>query len=337
MCNNKRHVSLIVLCFIVLAVILCSGTACQRKKQAGLPEKIIIAHTTSVSDALMYIAFTKGYLAEEGLDAIPQRHTSGKLALQSVLEGKADLASAADTPIMFAAMNGKEMSILATIETSGKNECILARQDRGIMKPSDLKGKRIGLTRGTAGDFFGESFLVANDINRKQVTIVNMIPDEMSAALSTGRVDAVSIWNPFLLKMKKESGPKARIFCDETVYAETFNVVAGRDFVGQHPEAVRRVLRALVRAETFASERPEEARRLVAEFIKADKAILDEVWNIFNFHVTLDQLLLMNLEDQSKWAMKQRLAKRKDMPNYLDFIYVDGLQAVKPNAVRIIR
>jgi ABC-type nitrate/sulfonate/bicarbonate transport system substrate-binding protein len=337
MCDNKRHVFLIALCFIALAVILCSGTGCEPEKQTGLPEKIIIAYTTSVSDALVHIAFTKNYFAEEGLDAIPQRHATGKLALQSVLEGKADLASAADTPIMFAAMNGKKMSILATIETSDKNECILVRQDRGIMKPSDLKGKRIGLTRGTAGDFFGESFLAAEDINRKQVTIVNMSPDEMSAALGTGRVDAVSIWNPFLIQLKKESGAKARIFCDETVYTETLNIVAGRDFVGQHPEAVRRVLRALVRAETFASERPEEARRLVAEFIKADKAILDEVWNIFNFHVTLDQSLLMSLEDQSKWAMKQRLTKHTDMPNYLDFIYVEGLRAVKPGAVRIIR
>ena len=96
-------------------------------------------------------------------------------------------------------------------------------------------------------------------------------------------------------------------------------------------------MRALLKAETFVQQHPEESRRLVAEFIKTDKVVLDETWDIFTFRVTLDQALLVDLEDQTRWAMKYRLTARKDMPNYLDFIYVDGLQAVKPEAVRIIR
>ena len=81
----------------------------------------------------------------------------------------------------------------------------------------------------------------------------------------------------------------------------------------------------------------EESRRLVAEFIKADKAYLDEIWGLYDYRVTLDQALLVNLEEQTRWVMKYRLTASNDMPNYLDFIYVDGLQAVKPEAVRIIR
>jgi NitT/TauT family transport system substrate-binding protein len=65
--------------------------------------------------------------------------------------------------------------------------------------------------------------------------------------------------------------------------------------------------------------------------------VLDETWGIFNFQVTLDQALLVNLEEQSRWIIKNRLAMSQDMPNYLDFIYCDGLGAVKPAAVRIIR
>jgi hypothetical protein len=84
-------------------------------------------------------------------------------------------------------------------------------------------------------------------------------------------------------------------------------------------------------------QHPEESRRLVAEFIKTDKVVLDETWDIFTFRVTLDQALLVDFEDQTRWAIKHRLVARKDMPNYLDFIYWDGLQTVKPAAVRIIR
>jgi NitT/TauT family transport system substrate-binding protein len=53
--------------------------------------------------------------------------------------------------------------------------------------------------------------------------------------------------------------------------------------------------------------------------------------------VTLDQVLLVDLEDQTRWLLKGGLTVRKDMPNYLDFIYTEGLLAVKPEAVRILR
>lgn len=102
------------------------------------------------------------------------------------------------------------------------------------------------------------------------------------------------------------------------------------------PEAIKKVLRALIKAETFARLHPEESRRLVAGFIKIDKAILDEIWDIFTLRVTLDQALLVDFEDQTRWLIKYQMTARRDMPNYLDFIYSDDLQAVKPEAVRII-
>ena len=325
-----------ILILTAIAVIALTVNACQPEKQAGPPEKVTIAYSTSFSAVLVHIAFTKGYFGEEGLDATPQPHASGKEALQSVLEGKADLATVADTPIMFAIMNGKKISTLAVIQTTN-NEAIVARRDRGIAKPSDLKGKKIGLTLGTAGDFFADSFLLAHGIDRKHVKIIDLKPDEMAAALGVGKVDAVSAWNPTLIQLKKELGNQGIIFFGESLYTEIFCVVAGQEYVKKNPAAIKKVLRALLQAETFVQQHPEESLRLVSEFIKTDKALLDETWDDFTFRVALDQALLVDLEEQTRWAIKHRLTVRRDMPNYLDFIYVDGLQAVKPAAVRIVR
>ena len=159
----------------------------------------------------------------------------------------------------------------------------------------------------------------------------------MVAALVTGKVDAVSIWNPTVIQLKKKLGSKGIIFFGESLYTENFCVVAGQEYIKKNPAVIKKVLRALIKAETFVREHPEESRRLVAEFLKTDKVILDETWDIFTFRVALDQALLVNLEDQTRWAIKHQLAARRDMPNYLDFIYMDGLLAVKPEAVRIIR
>jgi len=326
-----------ILILTVIAVIALTVKACQPEKQAGPPEKVTIAYSTASNAILMYIAFAKDYFAQEGLDATPQPHAFGKPALQSVIEGKADIATVGDTPIVFAVISGKKITTLAMIQTSNRNEAIVARRDQGIAKPSDLKGKKIGLTLGTTVDFFADSFLLAHGIDRKHVKIIDLKPDEMAAALRTGKVDAVSTWNPTLIQLKKKLGSKGIIFFGESLYTEIICVVAGQEYVKKNPAVIKKVLRALLKAETFVQQHPEESRRLVAEFIKTDKIVLDETWDDFTFLVALDQALLVDLEEQTRWAIKHRLTVRRDMPNYLDFISVDGLQTVKPEAVRIVR
>jgi sulfonate transport system substrate-binding protein len=328
--------SVFILPLLFLSLIFC--TSCEKQpKVSGPPEKITIAYSTAANAILVYIAFARGYFVEEGLDATPQPHPFGKLALNAVIEGKADLATAADTPIVFAIMNGKRIETLAVIQTSNRDEAIVARQDRGIAKPADLKGKKIGVPLGTSADFFTDVFLLAHDIDREKVKIIDMKPDEMAAALGTGRVDAVSTFNPTLNLLNKELGNKGTVFFGESIYTEKICLAAMLVFVKKHPETVKKALRALVRAETFVQLNPEEARLIVAGFIKVDKALIDEIWPIFTTRVKLDQALLVDLEDQTRWVLKKGLTARKDMPNYLDFIYVDGLLAVKPEAVSILR
>jgi ABC-type nitrate/sulfonate/bicarbonate transport system substrate-binding protein len=338
MCNPKAHSGFAVFMLVFLALIVCLGSGCsQRKKQPGPPEKITVAYATSFEAVLVHVAFAQGYFAEEGLDATPQAHVFGKLALDSVVEGKADVATAGDTPVMFAVMAGKKIAILASIETSNKSTAIVTRRDRGINTPSDLKGKRVGVTLGTTGDFFLHVFLTAHDINGRQVRIIELEPDEMAAAMNGGTIDAAATWNPVVTQLQNDLGSSGRIFYGEALYTETFCAVARRDFVRERPEAVKKFLRALVKAETFVGKHPKEARRLAAEFAKTDKSILDRIWGGYNFRVTLDQALVVDLEDQTGWAMKHRLTSGSVVPNWMDFIYADGLQAVKPKTITIIR
>jgi ABC-type nitrate/sulfonate/bicarbonate transport system substrate-binding protein len=321
-----------------LGVIAVTMSGCKpTQQQPGPREKITIAYSTASNAILVYIAFAKGYFAEEGLDAVPQPHAFGKLALNAVIEGKADLATVADTPIVFAVMNGKKITTLAVIQTSNRDNAIVARKDRGIAKPADLKGKKIGVPLGTSADFFLYSILLAHDVKRGQVTLVDMKPDKMAAALDQGKVDAVSTFNPTIKQLERQLGKHGIVFFGESLYTETFCIAAMQEYARKNPEAVKKILRALLKAETFVQRHDREARVLVAEFIKLNKADLDEIWHIFTFRVTLDQALLVNFEDQTRWVLKNRLAPRKTMPNYLDCIYADGLYSVKPEAVRIVR
>ena len=163
--SSSRSRSPVVI-FVAIAVIAWSVIGCKPPdKQAGPRKKITFAHTNSPNVALVHIAFAKGFFAEEGLDATPQPHAFGKLALDAVNEGKADFATPGDTPFVYSVMNGRKITALAVIETSNRNQGIIARKDRGIATPSDFLGKRVGFTPGSTSDYFLSSFLLYHGIS----------------------------------------------------------------------------------------------------------------------------------------------------------------------------
>jgi ABC-type nitrate/sulfonate/bicarbonate transport system substrate-binding protein len=103
-----RRFTIFVLTAITFLALTITG--CQPQKPADLPQKVTIDHSTAGNAILMNLAFAQDYFREEGLDAKHQTHAFGKPALQSVIDGKADLATTADTPIRLAVIGGDEIS-----------------------------------------------------------------------------------------------------------------------------------------------------------------------------------------------------------------------------------
>lgn len=298
-------------------------------------EKVAIAAFKGLFAGPIYIAFVNGYFENEGLEATITQHKSGKATLNSLIEGKVDLATVAETPLMHASLKREKIYIVATFVSSKRNLAIIAKS-KTLTTISALKGKKIGVTLGTNGDFFMDTLIISHGIRRNQVEIVNLNPDEMVNALMMGKVDAVSTWNPHVLRLRKESDVKGIISFGEGLYTGTFNIGAMQDFVNKNPEIIKKFLRAMIKAEDFIRENPDESCKIIADSIKADKALLNELWKDYKFLVTLDQTLLINMENQARWAVINKLTDKTEVPNYLNFIYFDGLEAVKPEAVTII-
>lgn len=307
-------------------------------KPAGPPEKVTIAYSATIDPVLAIVAQMRGYYREEGLEATARLHTYGKLALQDVLEGKADFATVAETPVMFAIMKGEEIAVIATIQVTSQNNAVIARKDRGISTFGDLRGRRIAATLGTTSDYFLDAILAAQGISRKDVTVLNLNAEEIPEALERDDIDAASTFHPYIVFAQKKLGGNGITFYDKDIYTWTYNIAAKQESIRRNPEKVKKMLRALIKAEEFVNRQPAEAQQIVADFSGVEIAIVREVWAGSDFAVTLDQSLLLALEDESKWAIEDRLTGgRAKIPNYLDFIYLEGLQSVKPKAVNILR
>ena len=328
--------------FVLMVIVAVMG--CQKSSAPGTEQrdseprqKITVAYTVQPQSTLIHVAVAKGYFVDEGLEVQSLMHTFGKASLQSLLDHKADFAAVAETPVMFNILKGEKIFVIANIEATTTNNAIVARKDAGISASGDLKGKRIGFTPGTTSEFFLDSMLTAIGLTRQRIQAVAMKPEEMQEAIMTKKVDAVCTWNYPLTQIKRQLGPDGTIFFDREIYTETYNVAAQQDFVQKNPETVKRFLRALIKAESFVAKNPDEAQTIMSSATKIEKDLVREVWSVFDYHVVLDQRLLITLEDETRWAMKNKLTDQTIMPDYRNYIHVESLKAVKPEAVKLGR
>lgn len=322
----------IIILFVII-VLLSVGVIWPDLARSSAKTKVTMAVSYDPSSASIFVAHDKGFFTREGLDLTLLMHQTGKAALASTLQGKADFATIADTVLMFAALDNQPISAIATISDSNSHHKVIALRSRGIAEARDLTGKRIGVTSGTSGDFFLYSFLLFKDIPVNRVRIVNLSPDDMHDALVSRKVDAVAAWYPTVDYLRNRLGADAIIFGDEA-YSMTWNIVAEREYLSKNPETVKKILRALLKAQVYLFEHPEEAIKITARHSRIDPGQLKSQWKNYEFNIRLGEGLLVNLEDQARWALRNSRG-RITIPDFKDFIYTRGLEEVKPSAISI--
>jgi len=288
--------------------------------------------------ALPLIADQMGYFRDQGLAVEIVPYTSGKLALQAMYDGDVAVAASADTPIVTASFERDDFAVFATIAWTDRGTWILARRDRGIAVPGDLRGKVIATQRDSAVHFFLSALLARHGIAEHEVDLRFMQATELPEALAAGRIDAFSMRNPFAAQAKALLGDLAVEFYDPDIYRQTFNLVTWRHALASDAATWERLLRALAAAEALVERDSEAARRAVTARLGGDRsAEMTADWDRYTFSLTLDQSIFVTLEDQARWAGRRDPDGNLRIPNYGRFVETGPLRDVNPAAVQIIR
>lgn len=300
-------------------------------------EKLSLALPTLPHAALLHIAVEKGYFVEEGLELTIMPATHGKAALELVIQRKADLAAAAEVPFLLSVMKGEALGIAASMLAVSNDNAVVARRDRGIAAPADLAGKRIGATLGTSGEYFLWAFLIRNKLAPESVSLLDLLPGQIAQALADGTIDAAATREPVVFGAQTALGENAVSFTEAQAYTMNMVLIGPNPLLKEHPRAIEKLLRALLKAEQFKHAHPEEALILVAARLKMDVNVLRPLWKDFNFKVDLLQSQLLTLEDEARWAMERGYVSAGPVPNFLPHLYLDALLAVKPERVTVVR
>ena len=255
-----------------------------------------------------------------------------------MLNGEADIAvGIAEFPLVGRALQKEKIRIIGNID---KAEFIylVGRKDRGIEKVSDLKGKRVGTTFGTVAHFHLGRFLNLHGMNMQDITLVDVkTPEEWVNAVVNGDIDAVATAQPYANSVKDRLGANAVVWPAQSGQPLYGLIISTDEWITKHPELASRFLKSLAQAEEYVIHNPAEAKAIVQKRLNLDAAYMETVWSQNQFSLSLDQSLILTMEDEARWMIKNNLTTEKQVPDFLNYIYEDGLKAVKPEAVNIIR
>jgi len=306
------------------------------QKYSGPPESVIINTAPSPSSTLILIADNKGFFTRHGLNVTVKQYPSSLTSLNNLVAGTADVAGVSGYTFMnylFTEPTLQTFASTAKIDVVS----IMARRDRGIATPQDLAGKKIGVTKQQIGEYFFARYIILNGINSSTITIVNVPITEMPGLLANGTIDAAITWEPYIGTIQKQMGQEVVKFPAQEGQSYNWVMVCTNKTATERPGMIRNFLAALVDAESYTQQYPEEAQQIVANKLGLDPTYVRGVWPKYHPIVSLDQSLITLMEAEGRFAIQTNLTAKREIPNYRGNIYRDGLDAVKPEAVTVIR
>lgn len=332
--NKITFVVSVLLLLTVFTVMMVVKTSNKSSEQRTEPvEEVRIGILPGVASALFYIADEKGFLERNRLKASFTDYDTGTMALPDLMAGKIDIAPATETPFALGRSTRDDLRIIASVATGNTIELIV-RKDRGINRPSDCRGKRIAVPRGSIAEFFLGTFLSFNGIPLTDVKLINMPPPEMEHAITRGTVDGIILWQRFTYDIKKKLEGKVISFPVQGNQSYYYLLVGTEPFIDRHPAVIERLLKALLDADDYTEQHLVDAQNIVERKFSYDHAFLLSSWAQYKLKVQLKQDLLTLMEDEARWAVKNKLSQK--MPNCFHYMYLEGLMKVRPEAVTVI-
>jgi NitT/TauT family transport system substrate-binding protein len=321
---------------LITAVTLLGPSSCSKGDDSGEVASIAFATVPTAAITLIYIAEEQRFFAAGGLSVNIKDYNTGTATTEALLKGDVDIAWVAEFPFVHRAFAKEKISIIAVVGRFNE-QYLFGRKDRGINRVSDLKGKKIGIPRNTIAEFYLGRFLELNGMNVRDLSLVDVPPPQSMGAITSGSIDGVIAWQPYTSQIRVKLADRASAFPIQSSQPG-YGVISGRnDWIKAHPEIVHRFLKSLAQAEDYLNRNPEAAKAILRKRLNYDNAFTETIWSENQFSLSLDQSLITAMEDEARWMIRNKLTTEKQVPDFLNYIYEDGLKKIRPEGVKIIR
>jgi aliphatic sulfonates family ABC transporter substrate-binding protein len=291
--NDRNAMRLAIGCAFLLATSLAAAETC------FAAEPLTFAYQDRIADAASIVAVNKGLFAAVGLNVKPLRFSSGPACAEALYSGSADIGTMGDTTAVIAAARKAGLVIIASHGGGEGRHRIVVRPGSNLRRPADLKGKTVGVKKGTSTYGGLLEFLKANDLSGEAVRTVDMRPADMPEALAAGSVDAICASEPTPSLAESRGN---RPFADLAGLGNHYPILlmANERFVKAHPHQVVMFLRAMAQATRFVADHPEETADILAQVSGLDRDLCLKAMKRHSYALTLNDTIIESLTQTGK-------------------------------------
>ncbi len=141
-------------------------------------------------------ATLEAHFAPKGIAVKWVEFSSGPPMLEAMNVGSVDYGAVGDAPPIFAQSAGAAI-VYAAGQPVTNGQGILVPQNSPIHSIADLKGKRVGFTRGSSAHSVVMQALEKTGLTYADITPVYLTPPDAGPAFGNGSIDAWAVWDPY--------------------------------------------------------------------------------------------------------------------------------------------
>jgi putative hydroxymethylpyrimidine transport system substrate-binding protein len=182
---KKIIVTLLYCCLLNVGL-----SAFATEKSTLQPVKVILDWFPNPDHAPLIIAKQQGFFKEQGLDVELIGPSAPNDAPKWVATQKALIGITYEPEFMEQVDHGLPLVRIGTLIDKPLN-CLVVLKSSNIKNPSDLKGKRIGVTNSGLSDVMLKTILARAGLLDKDIQLIN-VQYNLTQALLSGKVDAVN-------------------------------------------------------------------------------------------------------------------------------------------------
>ncbi len=279
------------------------------------------------------ISYIKEIGPKCGIKVEESTFAKGLDVMQAMIAGELDVGATASEAAVSGRAKGIPIYIVAGFAKGGAR--LVARADVGIKTVKDLKGKKVGVTRGSIQELLLSAELAQNGLSSadapgKDVQIIYLSYPDLNQALLGKNLDAIM-----------QTEPQA---------SQALNKGFGIEILKPYDTPIGSPIRTLVMTEKFYKERRPLAEKFMRCFVEATKTFIDNpavaekfvTQTLFKGQITSDDfndaignspysydITPAHIQVTTDVMFKQGIGKMTNPPVATDWVKTDLLDAAK--------
>jgi sulfonate transport system substrate-binding protein len=223
-------------------------------------------------------------LAVQGATVQWLEFPAGPQLLEGLNAGAVDVGTVGETPPIFAQAAGVDFAYIGNEPPAPKGEAIVVQHDSPIRSVADLRGKKVGLNRGSNVHYLLVKALQHAGLSYSDIQPVFLTPADARAAFVQNSIDAWVIWDPYLAAAERQANARV-LTTGEGLVRNTQYYVAAKKFADRQPQLLHTLLAELDQVDQWSRTHIPDVASQLSPLVGLDAPTLELALNRASYGV----------------------------------------------------